>query len=195
MKKIIYSLIVLQLLNSCSKSTETDAKTIADLMCKAQIDQSKTIENLKYVDEMEKIEEKYKGEEKEKLLKLAEDFYIKQCGDKVLADFHKSTTKESSQTDDEFNNWKKESENSYAEVDKLLDDYERFVTEYSNTYNSAYSGDVSAISIVPKLLDRAKILGISLNNASSKGRLNPDQIKKLDLINSRILGFEPNLFD
>ena len=212
MRKVIYSLLVAVLMASCN-SVEKDAQKLADLMCKAQENRSNPIESLKFVDDIEKTEDKYSGEEKRELEKLAEKLYLKQCGDKNVSDFFNSVKEDSSkedndynssesnsssnddELDNEFSNWKQKSEDSYAEVDKLLDKYERYVTEFSVMYNSAYSGDVSAMSKYPKLLDRAKKLGISLNNASNKGKLNPDQIKRLDVINSRLLGFEPDLFD
>lgn len=205
MRKIVYSLMTIALLTSCN-SVEKDAKKLADLMCKAQENQSNPVKSMKFVEDIEKIEDKYNDKEKKKLQKLAEKLYIKQCGEKNASDFFDSMKEESSpenndynnselNSNDEFNNWQHQKENSYAQVDKLLDEYERYVTEFSLMYNSAYSGDVSAMSKYPILLDKAKKFGISLNNASAKGELNPDQIKRLDVLNGKLTDFVPGLFD
>lgn len=64
-------------LTSCGKSIESDAKKIAELSCEAF---KNTDKSLDIAIEIETIEEKYKGEDKEKLEKLAEEYYLKNCG-------------------------------------------------------------------------------------------------------------------
>ncbi|HCN49687.1 MAG TPA: hypothetical protein DIT10_11430 [Chryseobacterium sp.] len=196
MKKIIYSLMVTGLLISCGKSIESDAKTIADLMCKSQKDLSNTSENLKYVEEIEKIEAKYEGEEKEKLEKLAEELYIKQCGNKAVSDFLKSSEKDTLQegetvlssdpnlNEDDYN-IQSSTNNDY---DKMLDDYEKYVDQYLVVYKKAMNGDQSAMIEYPELLSKAQEFEKSMQLADRGGDLSVQQLKRMNDINFKMLG-------
>ncbi|SIT03982.1 hypothetical protein SAMN05421786_104240 [Chryseobacterium ureilyticum] len=200
MKKIIYSLIVVGLLISCGKSIESDAKTIADLMCKSQKDLSNTSENLNYVEEIEKIEAKYEGEEKEKLEKLAEELYIKQCGNNAVSDFLKSSEKDTLQegetvlssdpnlNEDDYN-IQSSTNNDY---DKMLDDYEKYVDQYLVVYKKAMNGDQSAMIEYPELLSKAQEFEKSMQLADRGGDLSVQQLKRMNDINFKMLGAMQN---
>ncbi|MGH1519394.1 hypothetical protein [Chryseobacterium sp. JK1] len=200
MKKIIYSLMVTGLLISCGKSIESDAKAIADLMCKSQKDLSNTSENLKYVDEIEKIEAKYEGEEKEKLEKLAEELYIKQCRNKDVSNLYNSSEKDTLQegetvlssdpnlNEDDYN-IQSSTNNNY---DKMLDDYEKYVDQYLVVYKKAMNGDQSAMIEYPALLSKAQELEKSMQSADRGGDLSVQQLKRMNDINFKMLGAMQN---
>jgi hypothetical protein len=67
------------LIGSCQNSLNKDAEKIAQKMC-----ESNEITGIDEVSlkEIEKIEEKYSKEERRELERLAEDIFMKKCGEK-----------------------------------------------------------------------------------------------------------------
>ena len=194
MRKFLFSVAIASVLISCGKSIESDAKKMADLMCKAQEDKSNSIENLKYVEQIEKIEEKYSGDEKEKLQKLAEDLYLKQCGDKISSSllndepFEEQNLQEGDRILSSDPNLVEEStiENS-SDFDKMLIDYENYVDQYLIMYKKAMNGDQTAMTEYPALMEKAQELEQSMKDAQNNKELTVQQAKKMNDINFKML--------
>ena len=193
MRKFLFSIAIASVLISCGKSIESDAKKMADLMCKAQEDKSNSIENLKYVEQIEKIEEKYEGEEKEKLQKLAEDLYLKQCGGKISSSLFdsKPSEEESLQEGDQILSsdptLAANSNFSDNDFDKMLDNYENYIDQYLVLYQKAMNGDQTAMMEYPSLMEKAQELEKSMKDAQDNNKLTVQQAKRMNDINFKML--------
>lgn len=62
------------------------------------------------------------------------------------------------------------------DLDKLLDEYEKYVDQYIQTYKKAMNGDMSAMSEYVKLAEQAQKLSDKIEKA--KGELTDAQMKR-----------------
>ena len=191
MRKFLFSIAIASVLISCGKSIESAAKKMADLMCKAQEDKSNSIENLKYIEQIEKIEEKYSGDEKEKLQKLAEDLYLKKCGNKISSTLYDKSSDENSEVINEDiyhdpTGMDDTSISTNSDVDKMLDDYENYVDQYIVYLKKASKGDMTALSEYPSLMEKANQLQSSLQEAQNNNNFSADQMKRMVSIQQKM---------
>ncbi len=77
------------------------------------------------------------------------------------------------------------SSNGNEDWDKMLDDYEEYVTEYLKFYKQAMKGDQSALSEYPSLMEKATALSESMQQAQTDNQLNAMQINRMVKIQTK----------
>lgn len=71
--------------------------------------------------------------------------------------------------------------------DKVLDDYENYVVEYAKFYKKAMSGDMSAMSKYPALMEKATNLSKSLEEAQNSNDLSQKQMNRFIQIQGKFM--------
>lgn len=71
--------------------------------------------------------------------------------------------------------------------DKVLDDYENYVVEYAKFYKKAMSGDMSAMSKYPALMEKATNLSKSLEGAQNSNDLSQKQMNRFIQIQGKFM--------
>ena len=71
--------------------------------------------------------------------------------------------------------------------DKVLDDYENYVVEYAKFYKKAISGDMSAMSKYPALMEKATNLSKSLEGAQNSNDLSQKQMNRFIKIQTKFM--------
>jgi len=71
--------------------------------------------------------------------------------------------------------------------DKVLDDYENYVVEYAKFYKKAMSGDMSAMTKYPALMEKATKLSQSLEGAQNSNDLSQKQMNRFIQIQGKFM--------
>lgn len=85
------------------------------------------------------------------------------------------------------NDLKTISENGSEDYDKMLDDYDEYVTEYAKFYKKAMKGDQSAMTEYPAMLEKTTKLQESMKEAQGKNQLSVKQITRMSKIQTKML--------
>ena len=189
MRKIVYSLMTIALLTSCSK-LKKDAQTLADLKCLSMATYGDKQD--KYEKQIDLIVSKYTGEDLVKLEKTATDILNKTCTYKIENDKENAEAEKELKERLENIRARKAAKNSATNMDELLDDYESYVDQYIKMYKKAMNGDVSAMSEYPALMEKAQNFEESVNEAERGGRLTTEQIKRMNSINMKMIDAMPD---
>lgn len=64
-----------------------------------------------------------------------------------------------------------------SNIDKMLDDYEKFVDQYVEYLLKATKGDATAMAEYPSLMKKAEELDNSLEKSKDDNKLTPEQVK------------------
>ncbi len=81
-----------------------------------------------------------------------------------------------------------ESETSGSEdYDKMLDDYDEYVTEYVKFYKKAMKGDQTALAEYPEMMEKATKLQESMQEAQGNNQLSATQIGRMAKIQTKML--------
>lgn len=81
-----------------------------------------------------------------------------------------------------------ETETSGSEdYDKMLDDYDEYVTEYVSFYKKAMKGDQSALAEYPAMMEKAAKLQESMQQAQGNNQLSVKQITRMSKIQTKML--------
>lgn len=122
----------------------------------------------------------------EKILANGAHIIVKPAGFSVKFKAYKEGSKyESKDNDDEKIS---SSDNaSDSNFDELLDSYEKYVDKYIAVMKKAQSGDASAMSEYPDLLEEANNLSEKIQNV--KGDLTPSQLSRYTRINNKLLRY------
>jgi len=116
-----------------------------------------------------------------RIMKETENFEI------TRADFTESTTEISSDenstnvTDDAI------SDIGSEDWDKMLDDYDEYVTQYVKLYKKAIKGDNSALAEYPAMMEKASALQESMANAQNDDQLSSKQLIRMTKIQTKML--------
>lgn len=115
-----------------------------------------------------------------RIMKETENFEI------TRADFTGSTTEASdgSATDDSDNSL---SDTGSENWDKMLDDYDEYVTSYVKLYKKAMKGDNNALSEYPAMMEKATDLQESMTNAQNDNQLSQIQLTRMAKIQGKML--------
>ena len=107
--------------------------------------------------------------------------------DNVSDDVRSSSDDFSSSDEEDFNNSMDDLSSSSGSEnwDSVLDSYERYVDKYIAIMKKAQSGDVSAMSEYPSLMQEAQEYGDKLQNA--KGSLSASQMARYQRITNKML--------
>ena len=79
------------------------------------------------------------------------------------------------------------SESGSEDWDKMLDDYDEYVTEYIKFYKKAMKGDNSALSEYPAMMEKATKLSESMSAAQNDNKLSATQIARMMKIQTKML--------
>ena len=77
--------------------------------------------------------------------------------------------------------------NSETNIDKMLDDYENYVTEYIKFYKKAKQGDKNAISEYSNIMQKAVTLQSSLENAKNEKSFSTKQATRMLKIQTKMI--------
>ena len=112
--------------------------------------------------------------------------------DNVSDDVRSNSDDFSSSDEEDFNNSMDETQTSHLSSssgsenwDSVLDSYERYVDKYIAIMKKAQSGDASAMSEYPSLMQEAQEYGDKLQNA--KGSLSASQMARYQRITNKML--------
>ncbi len=97
------------------------------------------------------------------------------------------TSDSSDETASYSNNETENSSNKDNNWDKLLNNYDNYVTEYVKLYKKAMEGDASALQDYPNLMAKAEELQNSLVEAQNSNSLNSSQLKRMMKIQNKML--------
>ena len=100
--------------------------------------------------------------------------------------------KEVSSTEKDSKNSEQNFSSSDDDFDQMLDDYEEYTEQYLKLYEKAMSGDNSAMTEYPKLMEKAQDLQSSIDQAQKGGKLNKQQLKRLNTLMMRYMDSFPN---
>jgi hypothetical protein len=73
------------------------------------------------------------------------------------------------------------------DYDKVLDDYDQYVTEYVKFYKKAMKGDNSAMSEYPIIMEKATELQKSMEEAQGNNELSIEQSRRMSEIQNKML--------
>ena len=73
------------------------------------------------------------------------------------------------------------------DYDKMLNDYDEYVTEYVKFYKKAMKGDQSALSEYPAMMEKATKLQESMRQAQGNNQLSATQIGRMAKIQNKML--------
>jgi hypothetical protein len=73
------------------------------------------------------------------------------------------------------------------DYDKVLDDYDQYVTEYVKFYKKAMKGDNSAMSEYPIIMEKATELQKSMGEAQGNNELSIEQSRRMSEIQNKML--------
>ncbi len=197
MKKLSYLIIITGLAISCSK-VKKDAETVADLKC--LVLNSNGDKRDMFEQQIDMIYIKHKGADLVELEKISEELLSTNCPaklkqDKENAEFEKEMKemdKEVSKTEKESTDSEVNSSSSSDNFDKMLDDYEEYTEQYLKLYKKAMGGDNSAMNEYPELMEKAQDLQFSITKAQNSGKLNKQQLKRLNTLMMRYMDAFPN---
>lgn len=79
------------------------------------------------------------------------------------------------------------SDSGNEDFDKMLVDYDDYVTQYIKFYKKAMKGDDNAFAEYPALMEKATVLSRSMKKAKSENKLTAKQIKKMMEIEMKML--------
>lgn len=91
---------------------------------------------------------------------------------------------------DDTSSESEETETVYSDTenwDNVLNDYEKYVDEYVKFYKKAKTGDATAMSEYPSLMENAQELEESLKSAQNDNSLSPKQITRMIKIQTKML--------
>ena len=78
-------------------------------------------------------------------------------------------------------------EESNDDWDKMLDDYEAYVTEYAKLYKKAMKGDNSALAEYPAIMEKATNFQQSMDKAKDDSKLTAEQIARMFKIQAKMV--------
>lgn len=93
----------------------------------------------------------------------------------------------SASSDNSSSSDEKVSSGSSEDFDKMLDDYDEYVTEYIKFYKKAMKGDQDALSEYPAMMEKATNLSESMQKAQNNNELTAKQINRMVKIQTKML--------
>lgn len=124
-----------------------------------------------------------KKDVQERIMKETENFEI------ARADFTNSSSSDVSSSESSSDNSSDAglSETGSEDWDKMLDDYDEYVTEYIKFYKKAMKGDNSALAEYPAMMEKATKLSESMTAAQNDNKLSAEQIGRMMKIQTKML--------
>ena len=168
--------------NTSNKSLLDDAKKAANLECRSQQitndsqtgDVSFLDEDTRISEELSLLKKKYQTDELRSKFSDAVDKEMLNC-DNVEVKVSENIDAEQV-TNEDNGNW-----------DKMLDDYELYVTDYVALYKRAIKGDNDAFLAYPELLEKAENLEKSMKEAEKNKQLTAAQLKRMTKIQVKMI--------